>query len=435
MGILLMSDKERMRKTVFEAVQGQGLTLKHAAKRLGLSYRQTRRSYQRFKAQGDEGLVHRSRGRPSNRAKDKKFRDKVLKRYEQRYKGFGPTAAAEKLREEGLEIDHETLRRWLLEEKMIERRRKSANHRSCRERKEHFGELVQMDGSIHYWLGADKGYVCLMQLIDDATGIRLCLMAEGETTEVAMRALQLWIEEYGAPQALYTDMKNVYVTKRALTLEEQLAGQEKPLTAFGKACAKLGIEIIPAHSPQAKGRVERSHAVYQDRFVKELALRRITTIAAANKVLLNGFTDEINAKFAVEPASSMDFHLPAPQGMNLEDVFCFEDVRTVQNDWTIQHENCCYQIEEGTHPLPRPKHKVIVRKRLDKSMAVLYRGKPLKVRALTKKQLKARRKAAAGTPAPGKPLAPPKPRQPANSPWRQNCTLMFAETKDKKDGQ
>ena len=269
-----------------------------------------------------------------------------------------------------------------------------------------------------------------MNMVDDATGNTMALMAPAETTEIAMTLLSRWIETYGIPQALYTDKKNVFVTDREPTLEEQLAGKA-PLTAFGKACNKLATEIITANSPQAKGRVERKHGVYQDRLVKELALRRITTIDTANKLLCNGFTDTLNAKFAHPPANEIDFHRTVPQDLNLADVFCFEYTRNVQNDWTIRFDNHHYQIVKQNRPLPRPKEKVIVRIRLDGTMHLLYRDKPLAYSRIAPPRRNTR---PATTPKPACPKAPPGPHpKPApNHPWRQGCTFMLADTRGTK---
>ena len=385
-GHLVMSEKERIRKTMFDEVKAGRLTLIKASERLELSYRHVIRSYGRFAAQGDAGLVHRNRGRPSNRATVAKDKAAVLKRYAQRYEGFGPTLAAEKLAVDGYKVDHETLRRWLIADGQWSRRRKRKGYRIRRERKAHFGQLVQMDGSHHQWLGTEGPQCCLMNMVDDATGHTLSLMADQETTAAAMELLWAWCELYGIPQTLYTDKKSVFVTTREPTIEEQLAGEE-PQTAFGKACAKLGIEIIPAHSPQAKGRVERNHGVYQDRFVKELALRRITTIDGANKALRNGFIDMLNAKFEKAPTAQPDFHRPLASSINLADVFCIEDYRIVQNDWTVRYENDHYQILEDNRPLPRPKDKIVIRTRLDGSVHLLYHDRPLQYRKLTRAQL------------------------------------------------
>ncbi len=432
-GHLTMSAKELRRKTVFDEVKAGRLTKREAARRLGICYRQVLRSYERFVAEGDAGLVHRSRGKPSNRGAPPSVKRKALKRYRKRYAehDLGPTLAAEKLRAEGVVVDHETLRRWLLEAGLWNKRRKRKVHRSRRERKEGFGQLVQMDGSPHRWFGSEYAPACLMNMVDDAAGTTLGLMDEQETTVAAMTLLRRWIERYGIPQALYTDKKTVFVTDREPTVEEQLAG-EKPMTAFGKACAKLGIEIIPAQSPQAKGRVERSHGVYQDRLVKELALRGVTTIAGANKVLEGGFVDDLNAKFARAPRSDVDFHRPLPKGLDLAHVLCFEQTRVVQNDWCVRFENRHYQILADNRPLPKPKDKVIVRTLLDGSRHILFRDKALRWRLLPKAEVRQRYDKAPALSTAPKPATPRSRPKPSRSPWRQGVSLMFADT-EKKD--
>ncbi len=255
-----------------------------------------------------------------------------------------------------------------------------------------------------------------MNMVDDATGATLGLMDHQETTEAAMRQLWRWIERFGIPVALYTDKKNVYLTDREPTIEEQLAGKE-PRTAFGTACEKLGIEIIAAHSPQAKGRVERSNGTYQDRLVKELSLRGISTCATADKLLNNGFSEELNAKFAVAPLEEEDYHRPVPKGLELEDVFCFEEHRVLQNDWTIRHENRYYQILKDNTPLPKPKDKILVRTRLDATVHLLYRDKPLAFRPISVKQLQQQRSQQAQA---SEPAQKPKAEQKPNKRWRPN---------------
>jgi hypothetical protein len=242
-----------------------------------------------------------------------------------------------------------------------------------------------------------------------------------------MGLLWQWVERYGIPLALYTDRKNVFVTDREPTLEEQLAGEE-PKTAFGKACDKLGIELITAYSPQAKGRVERNHGVYQDRLVKEFALRRITTLESANKLLANGFVDDLNAKFAKAPQSNEDFHRPLPKGLALEDVFCFEELRSVQNDWCIRHQNRHYQILEHNRPLPKPKDKVLVRTRLDGSVHLLFKDHALDYRILNNAELAKRLRPEPPAPRPPRKEQPHKTNRTNKSPWRQGVTLMCADT-------
>jgi len=422
-GPLMMTRKERKRKGVFERVKAGVLALAMASELLGLSYRQCLRSYKRYKEEGDEGLVHRGRGRKSNRRKDEKFKRKVLRRYEKRYAPveMGPVLAAEKLAEDGFAIHRETLRRWLNEAGLRTKKRRRAKHRSRRQRKEHFGELVQMDGSHHEWFGEGEGQFCLMEMVDDASGTTVGWMAEEETTELAMLTLWEWIKKYGVPKALYTDKKNVFVTDREPTPEEQLAGKE-PKTAFGLSCEKLGVQIITAHSPQAKGRVERKHGVLQDRFVKELALRGIKQMSTANELLLNGFLEGLNDKFAIEPMKAEDYHQPVPDDVALADVFCYEESRVLQKDWTIRFRNEYYQILENNHPLPKPKDRILVRLRLDGSLCLLHNGHVLAHRRLSAKQLSRRAEKRSTNPVQDRSTQSPKPpptKAPEDHPWRR----------------
>ena len=411
-----MSEKERKRRGAFEMVQQGRWCLVDAAEHLGLSYRQCCRSYKRYLVEGDAGLVHKGRGRPSNRRRDEGLRQAVIERYREVYEGFGPTLATEKLEEEGYKIDHETLRRWLKAEGIWRKRRKRSPYRQRRERRWHFGELIQLDGSFHRWFGEGLPETCLIKLIDDATGVRLSLMAEEETTEACMRALWQWIAQYGIPKALYTDKKNVYVTNREPTIQEQLAGQE-PRTAFGMVCAKLGIEIITANSPQAKGRVERAHGVDQDRLVKELKLRGVTTIEGANELLAQGFTDKLNEKFAVRAKAAEDYHRRVPKEVNLAHVFCFEETRVVGNDWVVQYHHRSLQIVSQNEFLPKPKSRVTVQRLLDGTVRLLQGRHVLHYKELE----------ATAAQAPVKVVPPPVPARPktrtkpaANHPWRSS---------------
>ena len=234
------------------------------------------------------------------------------------------------------------------------------------------------------------GSNCLMNMVDDATGTTLAIMFEEETTEAAMRVLWAWIERYGIPLALYCDLKSVYLSGREPTIEEQVAGLT-PTTAFGRACEKLGIEIISAYSPQAKGRVERKHGVYQDRFVKELRLRGATTIAEANMILKGGFIDKLNTKFSHPPLDLEDRHVAAGGGHDLRDIFCFEETRSVSHDWVVRNENRFYQLSRGKERMPRAGSKVMVRRWLDGSVHILHKGRRLPFKEFDP-QLQARRK-------------------------------------------
>ncbi len=376
-----MSSKELRRKTVMDEVAGGRRTLRSAAEVLQISYRQCRRVYQRYRGQGDQGLIHRNRGRESNRKIGEEQRRQILARYQQRYAGYGPTFASEKLADDGLGLDHETLRRWLLAEGLWQRQRRRGPHRQRRERRRRFGELVQMDGSHHAWWG--KQPRCLMNMVDDATGRRFGLLFEQETTEAAMRTLWGWIRRYGVPQALYVDSKTVFRTDREPTREEQLKG-EKPLTAFGQACRKLGIELIYAGSPQAKGRVERSHGTDQDRLIKEFQLEAIQDLPAANRFLRHRYWKQINQKFAVDAADPQDQHRLAPTATTLAEVFCWEQTRIVQRDGTLSYENRCFQVLADNPIRPTQRAQVVVRRRLDGRLEILYRDHKLRFREIAK---------------------------------------------------
>lgn len=374
-GHLRMSGKELERKSYVERVVEGTLSLRAMGKVIKLSYRQLQRVVKRYREEGDAGLVHKSRGRPSNRGMSPGKRKKILARYEERYQGFGPTFASEKLEEEGLKVDHETLRRWLIKEGRWQRQRKRGRHRERRERRKHFGELVQIDGSHHRWWGEEKN--CLINLVDDATSQRLGVMAQEESTGAAMQGLWEWIKKYGIPRALYADRKNIFLTDRPPTVEESLAGQT-PLTAFGLACHKLGIAIIPSYSPQGKGRVERAHGTDQDRLVKEFQLAGIRRLAEANRFLKQKYYQQINRKFSVSPVERVDYHRPVPEGLKLEEVFCWEETRTVQKDWTVRFENQSFQILKQNDLLPRPGQKILVRRLLNDQLQLVVKGQPLK---------------------------------------------------------
>jgi len=274
--VLTMSPKERTRLGIMQQVKRQTLSLVAAAQVLRLSYRQVKRVWQRYHQAGDAGLVHRSRGQPSNRAKPDAFKARVLARYDERYGDFGPTLAAEHLRREGLAVDHETLRRWLLRKGSWTIQRRRQKHRQWRERKPCFGQLVQMDGSHHDWFEGRRAPAVLMVMIDDATNRTYARFSEQETTHAAYEVFEGYVRRYGLPAGLYVDRDSIYQTAREPSVAEQIAGQ-KPLTQFGRVMQQLGVELDCAYSPQAKGRVERRNGLLQDRLVKSCAWRALAS--------------------------------------------------------------------------------------------------------------------------------------------------------------
>lgn len=404
-GKLTMSRKERQRMLVMEGVKRGRLSLKEAAGQLRLSYRQAKRVWKRFRKWGAEGLTHQARGRVSNRRLAEDFKAKVLAVYSARYKGFGPTKAAEELRNrERLNVDHETLRRWLLAANAWESGRERRKHRKRRERRAHRGELIQLDGSSHKWYGDRALASCLMVMVDDATGASLTHMAASETIEAAFVVLEKWIRAWGVPKALYVDGK--YVPREGMSKKE-LAER----TDFARACKKLGIEIIQAHSAQAKGRVERKNQLYQDRLVKDLFLEGISDIAATNRFLPK-MDRHLNKCFAKPPADPEDWHRPLAPGENLRDILCFEETRTLANDWTIRYHNRFFQIEHQD-PLPAPGSRITVRRRRDGVMVLLHKEHTLRFKEISARPLPPPK--AAMQPRPHKPYCPA-----PDHPWRNS---------------
>ncbi len=350
---LRMSRKEREREALMIRVVAGELLLKEAAWLMGVSTRQAVRIKARFISQGASGLVHQNRGMLSNRRLDEKHRQEVLRAYAKRYDGFGPTLAVEKLLEyEGLKVNRETLRRWLIGDNQWRVGRKERVHRMKRPRRERFGELLQIDGSEHPWFEERGPRTTLMVLVDDATGRIMLHMAEQETTRDALWLLRKWVKRHGVPASLYADRRSIYFTQ-AFVLEPARRTDPAVFTEFMKAADRLNIEMIPAYSPQAKGRVERANGTLQDRLVKELGLRGISTIDEAN-AMLDAFADDLNRRFARPPAREADAHRLAPKGKDHWDYcFCTEESRVVQKDNTVVFRTGQWQIlEQNGAPPP-----------------------------------------------------------------------------------
>jgi transposase len=375
-----MSTRELTRAGIFARVVAGTLSLGSAAAVMEVSYRQAKRLYRRYRVEGARGLKQRSAGRRSNAARDAVERDQILALVREKYSGtvderFGPTLAAEHLAsEDGVHVHHDTLRRWMLAAGLWSRARKRIPHRRRRERMAHFGELVQLDGSFHPWFERRGPQSCLLTMVDDATGRSLGAFGAQETIWAAAGVLRAWIERYGLPRALYTDWKNVYV--RAPNQEERATGAE-PLTQFGRMCTKLGIRIIPASSPQAKGRIERHHGTHQDRLVKKLRRRGIADVAAANAFLEAAYWSDHNRRFARPPASPDDFHRAVPPRLSLGHVFRLEETRTVSNDWVVRYANRYFQLERQS-PLPPARSTVQVFEDATGQIDIRYRDRRMR---------------------------------------------------------
>ncbi len=391
-----------------------------AATILGLSYRQAKRVWRRYKRGGAKAVRHRQAGRRSNRGTPAATRRRVLALIRAKYSGdvatrFGPTLVAEHLAsEDGLTLDHETVRRWMLDAGLWSRQRQRTPYRHRRERKAHAGELVQLDGSFHRWYETRGPERCLITMVDDATSHTDGAFSEAETIWAAAHVLRRWIEARGVPLALYTDWKNVYV--RVPNQAERASGAP-PVTQFGRMCAALDIQIIPASSPQAKGRVERSHGTHQDRLVKKLRRLGISDDAAANDFLATYWAAH-NARFAQPAAAPEDFHRRCPPAAELDRIFRLEETRTVSQDWVVRYHNRMFQLTQHGRYAPA-RSTVTVCEWADGRIAIEYRGRVQSWTEITGRPTPAR-----PTPAPAAP-PPPVPRRPrADHPWRQSYKSM-----------
>jgi molybdenum-dependent DNA-binding transcriptional regulator ModE len=363
-------------------VDERRLSIMEASEVLGLSYRQAKRIWGRYELQGDAGLVHAARGKPGKRAKPAELKARILARYEERYDDFGPTLAAEYLADEGLPIDHETLRRWRLAQGKPRMRRRRQRHRERRDRKPCFGAMVQLDGSHHEWFEKRAPKCVLMVMVDDATNRVWAQFFEEETTRASYDILEGWVRRWGLPQSLYVDKDSIYRCEGVGSIAEQIAGKE-PQTQFGRAMEQLGVELILADSPQAKGRVERMNGTLQDRLVKALRLAEISDMANANEFLAKQFLPGFNRKFEVEPCSQADAHRGIPRELN--EVLSWEEWRVVQKDWTVVCAKQWYQLDRRHEALSLAGKKVIVRTLRDGIVQLEAQGVKLSFRRISER--------------------------------------------------
>jgi hypothetical protein len=355
---------------------------------------------------GDQGLAHRGRGKPSNRRIPEPVKAKALRLYAQRYGDFGPTLAAEKLAEHhGLTLSDETLRSWLLAQGVTHFRRRKRPHRAWRERKAHVGELVQLDGSHHDWFEGRGSRCVLMAYIDDASSRVYARFYAYEGTIPAMDSFTRYVMQYGVPLAVYADKHTTYQSPVPPTVDEQLAGV-KPTSQFGRALSELGVELIPAHSPQAKGRVERLFQTFQDRVSKEMRLADVSTLEAANQ-FLEGYLPRYNQRFTVQPAQVADLHRPRPANRDLDRSLCIKTLRSLRRDWTVAHHGHLYQVRTNV----RTTH-VLVEERVDGTLRITHQGRPLVFHAITSRPVKVVE--AKTVPPPRRPVTP-RP----DHPWRR----------------
>src|SRR6266702_4951748 len=377
---IALSQRERDRLKVLHDVKQKHLTQVEAGRRLKITDRHIRRLLLCLHERGDGALIHGLRGRPSNRNLAAPFEQKILGRVRPRYADFGPTLAAEHLAQEGLSVSRETLRKWMTKAALWRpRSQRVKTVHVWRERRASFGELVMQDSSPFRWL-EERGPACqLIALIDDATSRMWARFTEHDTTEENLRTFQGWLRRYGRPLSHYTDKNSIFRTARPAALREQLRG-EGARSQFGRALHELGIAWIAAHSPQAKGRIERLFETLQDRLVKELRLAGIDGIEAANHFLEVRFLPQWEERFTVAPRNPRNAHRRLGREHRLEEILSVRVARKVADDhtvswdgnrWSVPREEVCAGLRGA---------EVEIERRLDGSHWLRFRGRYLRLR-------------------------------------------------------
>jgi hypothetical protein len=426
---IALSQEERDRLQLLRELERGEVRQVAAAQRMKLTDRQVRRLLQRLREQGDRAVIHRLRGRPSNRKFAVSFQRKVLARVGQRYADFGPTLAAEHLAQEGLALSRETLRNWMTQAAFWRPRRQRVKKiHVWRERRASFGELVMQDSSPFRWL-EDRGPACqLIAVIDDATSRIHAQFVEHDTTEENLRTLGGWLRRYGRPLAHYTDKNSIFRSNRPAAIREQLRG-ERAHSQFGRALQELGIEWIAAQSPQAKGRIERLFATLQDRLVKEMRLAGIASIAAANHFLETRFLPEWEQRFTVAPRNPRNAHRQLGRAQRLDEILSVRAVRKVAQDHTVSWEGNLWGVPREEVCAGLRGAAVEIERRLDGSHWLRYRGRYLHLRPCPQPLRPSA--SPSGLRPPG--LADPTPRPkikpkyhvPAEHPWRKPWKRTF----------
>ncbi len=372
--LLTMSTKELSRLEVMQRLKDKRLVQKEAAAILGLSIRQVKRLWQKYQKEDAKGLISKRRGQVSNNRVDAGVSQKALDLIKKKYADFGPTLAHEKLLEiHKVQLSRESVRKLMIAEGVWKpRRAKKATVHQMRERRACFGELVQIDGSDHAWF-EERGERCtLLVYIDDATGKLLeLLFVPDETFFAYCEASRHYFEQHGKPVAFYSDKHGIFRINN-----EQPYGMGSGMTQFGRAMQELDIQIICANSPQAKGRVERANQTLQDRLVKELRLRNLSTIEAGNKYLLE-FCEDFNRRFAVPPRSTHDAHRPLLKKENLDLILTRQDTRLLSKNLTLQFNKVIYQIQSERPGYALRNAQVTICENAQGVITILYKNKSL----------------------------------------------------------
>ena len=415
-----MSKKELNRVSVIESALSRKMTQVEASQRLSLSDRHVRRLVHNYREFGTVALVHKLRGRPSNRTIPETFKNQVLELYQKSYSDFQPTFATEKMLEiNELVVNPETLRLWLAADGLWTVKARKAKHREWRERKDHFGEMPQFDGSHHDWFEGRGEKCVLLASRDDANNFVLARFYRYEGTKPVFDFWNRYIKRLGKPKAIYLDRHSTYKVNHKIALDE------KTLTQFGRACEELGMVLVNAKSPEAKGRIENLFGTLQDRLVKELRLKGISTIEEANSFLETEFLPKFNQKFMVSPKKKTNFHQPLTAKDNLEKSFSIKSERLINNDFTIRFQGKWYQLEAVQPKLVLKRSKVIMEERLSGQLVIEQQGQSLNYKEINKEQIKQANPA--NLPAlTSNPNNQNKARKPAaNHPWRMVSRMKY----------
>jgi transposase len=368
-----MSEKEIKKTEMMSQLAEKQITQRMAAEHLRISVRQVKRLWTKYQKQGSEGLINKSRGKPSHHQLDEEVKKRVVDLILERYRDFGPTLATEKLLElHGIKISDESVRKIMIAEGLWKHRRKrKLRVFQMRERRACFGELVQIDGSDYHWF-EERGPRCtLLVFVDDATGRLVELwFVPHESFFGYCEASRHYFERYGKPGAFYSDKHGIF------HLNHPNATSGDGMTDFGRAMSELGIEIICANTPQAKGRVERANKTLQDRLTKELRLHNISTPEEAN-LWLPEFMEDYNNRFATTPRSDLDFHTPLTTSDNLDHILCRKETRLLSKNLTFQYHKTIYQIHVDRPTYAMRNTVVTVLEKPNHEVIVLFRNQPI----------------------------------------------------------
>jgi transposase len=387
--VLNLTMQEAERYKVISEVEGGYLKVKEAGDILGLSERQVYRIKARVEREGAGGVIHRSKGKKRPRWLRERVKDKIDHLYRTKYRGFNLTHMTEFLnQEEGIKVSRESVRQILLEKGTYVKQRRYPKHRQWREPCSREGQMVQYDTSDHDWLEGRGPRLYLIGGVDDATSkVAWAKFVLTDGVRENMEVFKIMVRRRGIPLSVYVDCGSNFKTTRHQSMEYQLKG-EYPDTQFARALRELGIKIIYAYSPQAKGRIERKFGVFQDRLCSELRLHNISTLEEANRYLWEKFIPKHNQMFSRTAKESGSAYRSLPKGLSLKNVFCLKEERTVAGDNTISYNGRAFQILPNEYRLSYCKVKVEVHQYLDGSINIFYQGKKLKHKPISKEKIK-----------------------------------------------